>query len=117
MTPADALDASIDALYAGPPAEFVAGRDALAAQARAAGDRAEATRIKALRRPTIGAWYLNRAARDDLTSLRELLTLGTELRQAQAGGDFAALRELAARRGPLVGRVVRDLTAHLAQLG
>ncbi len=39
------------------------------------------------------------------------------MREIQAAGDFAALRDLAARRGPLVDRVLRDLTAHLAQVG
>lgn len=106
-----------DELYAGPPAEFVARRDELVKQARAAGDRALAARIRALRRPSVGAWYLNTAARAGLTSLRELLHLGEQLREAQAGGDFAGLRELAQSRGPLVSRVVRDLGAHLAQVG
>lgn len=106
-----------DELYANPPGEFVARRDALAGQARAAGDRARAAAIKALRRPSVGAWYLNTAARAGLVSLRELLRLGDDLRAAQAGGEIATLRDLAARRGPLVSRVVRDVTAHLAQLG
>ncbi|MDQ7992879.1 MAG: hypothetical protein AAGC63_17105, partial [Propionicimonas sp.] len=117
MTPAIEPDSSVDELYAHPPAEFIGRRDELATAARAAGDSAAAARIKALRRPSVGAWYLNVAARDGLTSLRELLRLGSQLRQAQAAADFGTLRELATQRGPLVGRVVRDLTAHLAQRG
>ncbi len=111
------LEALTDELYAAPPGEFVARRDELAKQTRTAGDRQLANAIKALRRPTVGAWYLNTAARSGLLSLRELVELGEQLRQAQATGDFAALRELAAQRNPLVGRVVRDLSAHLARLG
>ena len=117
MTGAQGLDAVRAELYAGSPADFVARRDELAKQARGEGDRELATAIKALRRPTVGAWYLNVAAAAGLTSLRELLELGRELRETQAAGDFAALRDLAARRGPLVSRVLRDLTAHLAQVG
>ncbi len=117
MTEAQGLDAVRAELYAGPPAGFVARRDELAKQARADGDRELATAIKALRRPTVGAGYLNLAAAAGLTSLRELLELGRELRETQAAGDFAALRDLAARRGPLLSRVARDLTAHLAQVG
>ena len=117
MTEALGLDAVSAELYARAPADFVARRDELAKQARADGNRELATAIKALRRPTVGAGYLNLAAAAGLTSLRELLDLGRDLRQTQAAGDFAALRDLAARRGPLVSRVLRDLTAHLAQLG
>ncbi len=111
------LDAVRAELYGGTPADFVARRDELAKQARGDGDRELATAIKALRRPTAGAWYLNVASAAGLTSLRELLDLGRALRETQAAGDFAALRDLAARRGPLVNRVLRDLAAHLAQVG
>ena len=117
MTEPQGLDAVRAELFAGVPADFVARRDELARQARVDGDRELATAIKALRRPTVGAWYLNLAAAAGLTSLRELLELGRELRQTQSAGDFAALRNLAARRNPLVARVLRDLTAHLAQVG
>lgn len=106
-----------DELYAGSPAVFVVRRDELAKQARSSGDRVLATAIKALRRPTVGAWYLNLASRGGLTSLRELVRLGRQLRQTQESGDFATLRELAAQRGPLETRVLRDLAAHLAELG
>ena len=111
------LDAASEELYAAGPTAFVAHRDELAKKARSAGDRPLAEAIKALRRPTVGAWYLNVAARAGLTSLRELLDFGGELRLTQAAGDFAALRDLAARRGPLLARVLRDLTAHLATVG
>lgn len=117
MSADERLEAVSEELYARPPADFVARRDALAAAARADGDRALATALKGLRRPTVGAWYLNTAARSGLVSMRELLGLGEDLRAAQSGGDLAALRDLAARRGPLVGRVLRDLTRHLAELG
>lgn len=106
-----------DELYARPPAEFVARRDELAGQARASGDRGLAARIKALRRPTVGAWYLNSAARARLAGLDDLIQLGQELRDAQSRGDFAALRELAARRGPLMNAVLRELVGHLAGIG
>ena len=117
VTDVPGLDAATEELFAGSPAGFVARRDELAKQARASGDRAPAAAIKGLRRPTVGAWYLNVASRAGLTSLWEFLRLGRQLRQTQADGDFAALRELAVRRGPLESRVLRDLAGHLAQLG
>jgi hypothetical protein len=109
--------ALVDELYARPPAEFVARRDELAVQARAGGDRALATRIRALRRPSVGAWYLNTAVRAGMDSLGRLLRLGDQLREAQAAGDIARLRDLAARRGPLTGEVARDLGALMRMLG
>lgn len=111
------VTAVTDELYAGAPAAFVGRRDELAKQARASGDRELAAQIKALRRPGVGAWYLNVASRAGLLSLRDLMSLGADLRQAQALGDFVALRALAGRTAPLVSRVLRDLTAHLAHLG
>lgn len=117
VTNVPGLLAATEELYVGPPVEFVARRDELARRARVSGDRALAAAIKALRRPTVGAWYVNVGSRAGLTSLREWLRLGRQLRQTQEAGDFAVLRELAVRRVPLEGRVLRDLAAHLAQLG
>lgn len=117
VTDVPGLDAATEELFVGSPAAFVARRDELAKQARASGDRALAAAIKALRRPTVGAWYLNVASRAGLTSQWEFLRLGRQLRQAQAAGDVAALRALAVRRVPLESRVLRDLAGHLAHLG
>lgn len=110
-------DARVDALYAGDPAAFVAARDALAKELRAGGDREAAARVKALRRPSVAAWYVNIAARASLVSLREWLALGASMREAQAGLDMAAVRSLSAGRAALENRVIRDLTAHLRTLG
>ncbi|QIK71986.1 hypothetical protein G7070_06545 [Propioniciclava coleopterorum] len=107
----------VDALYAGDPAAFVAGRDALAKRVRAAGERDAAAAIKGLRRPSVGAWYANVAARASLMSLREWLGLGAEIREAQARLDLRRVGELGGRRAALEDRVVRDLAAHLGALG
>ena len=106
-----------DELYAGDPAEFVARRDALVKQARADKDRALADALKALRRPTFGAWYVNVASRARLTSLVEFLKLGRQLRAAQSALDFKTVVALGPRRAELERRVLSDLTAHLAHLG
>lgn len=108
---------AVDALYAGDPADFVAGRDALIKQARARKDRPLAADLKRLRRPTVGAWYVNLAMRAGLTSLREWLKLGRELRDAQAALDFPRVVALGPRRAELERRVLADLAAHLGQLG
>ena len=117
MSPLTDLEAATQGLYAGAPSDFVAHRDALAKQLRASGDRALAAAVKGLRRPSLGAWYLNVASRDGLTSLQEWLRLGRRLRAAHAGDDVDTLRTLAAQRSPLEARVLNDITAHLAHLG
>ncbi len=109
--------AEIDALYAGDPAAFVAGRDALAKRVKAAGEKDAAAAIKGLRRPSLGAWYANIAARASLVSLREWLALGAEIRDAQARLDLRLVGERGTRRAALEDRVVRDLAAHLGALG
>lgn len=110
------LDA-VDLLFAGDPSEFVAARDALAKARRVSGDREGAAAIKALRRPSVAAWYVNVAARASLVSLREWLTLGASLREAQETLDMARVKSLSSGRAALENRVVRDLSAHLTTLG
>jgi hypothetical protein len=86
-------------LYGGPLAAFVAARDALAKDLRAAGRRDEAAEIKALRKPSVAAWALDagRAADpgavEDLAAAAGVLAAGpADLRAAIAG-----LREAEAR--------------------
>ncbi len=117
MSEMPGLAEAADALYGGDPDDFVARRDALAKEARARKDRELAAAIKALRRPTVGAWFVNLAVRAGLTSLRELLRLGRELRAAQADLDFARVVALGSRRADVERRVLADLRAHLTHLG
>jgi hypothetical protein len=87
----------IDRLYAGPLDEFVQQRDDLARELNRAGDREAAARIKALRKPTVGAWALNQAVRRRRAETDALLATGRRLREAHeallTGGDPAVLRE------------------------
>ena len=52
-------------LYGSDPGGFTERRSALAAQARAAGDRAAAKKITGLRKPTRPAWVINQLLRAD----------------------------------------------------
>ncbi len=97
------LGAVADELYALPPQEFIAARDARAKELRA-DDRELADAVKALRRPAPVAWAVNLLARDgDLTPLA---TLGEKLRAAQASADREEITSL--------GRQRRDLVRELA---
>ncbi len=86
MTAPD-LDAMVDALYAGPPEEFVAARDALARAVAASGDDIGAARVRRLRRPTVAGWAVNQVARTRPDDVAALVALGDELRAATAARD------------------------------
>ncbi|MBD8728943.1 hypothetical protein [Frigoribacterium sp. CFBP 13707] len=95
MTLADAAQQ----LYALVPGEFVAARDALAAEVRRSGDRDLADRIRRLPRAAPAAWAVDLLARDDAgQGLAGAAALGDRFRAAQAGGDRAALATLADER-------------------
>ena len=111
------LSAVADELYEADPSAFVARRTELVKQARTAGDRALATQIGALRRPTVAAWYLNLLARSGSTELDDLVDLGATMRQAQAGLDMARVASLAPRRRELEHAVLRRLDMLLAAQG
>ena len=100
------FDDIADDLYGPAPERFTASRDARAGEARAAGDRSLAERIKKLRRPTVPAWLGNRLARDRAHDIEDLIGLGAQLREAQAGLSGDELRRLSRRRGDVVAGLV-----------
>src|SRR3954470_6957323 len=91
------LEAEIDRLYGLPLDEFVRERDALAKRLSREGDREAGARVKALRKPTVGAWALNQAVRRRRAETDALLETGERLRAAHEGllkgGDAGVLRE------------------------
>ncbi|WP_051399449.1 hypothetical protein [Haloechinothrix halophila] len=93
------FDAVADELYSGPREEFIRRRNARAAEAE---DRSLAARIKALRKPTLAAWLVNRLAREHPDDLAELAALGQELRAAHEELAGGRLRELSVRRREIV---------------
>ena len=89
-------------LYALPPGDFTAARDAAVRQARTAGDKGLVASLSALRRPTASAHAVNALVRAHGGMIDELLDLGGRIAQAQVDGSGAALRELGDRRHRLV---------------
>lgn len=93
------------------PAEFVSARDELARRLKADGKREEAAFVKALRRPPVPIWALNRVARDNGGAIDALLAAAADAREAQAAlleGDVdrEALREALAQRRTAMHDVV-----------
>lgn len=80
------LEEAITALYRSPLEDFIPRRDALTKELRSAGDRAAATRVKALRKPSRAAWALNVAAADG-GALRKLVDSVAATLDAQADGS------------------------------
>lgn len=96
-----------DRLYALPPSEFTAAREAEARAAKDAGDVRLSRDIAKLRRPTVSAYAVNRLAREHPDALAELLDVGERLRAAWQEQDADALAELTQRRGDVTGKVGR----------
>lgn len=118
---ADDLDAPIRELYAGPREAFVRERDALAKRRATAGDAEGAARVRALRKPTVPAWALDRLALEEREGVRELVELGGRLRAAQrralSGGDAEPLRAALEERRRRVAALARRTSEILGAAG
>jgi hypothetical protein len=112
------LDDRIDALYAGPAEEFIAARDALVKELRAAKEKDGAATVKALRKPTVAAWAVNRVAHTHRDDVRELIDVGDALRAAHdallEGQGDGAVREATGRRRSMVADLTDRAVAELA---
>jgi len=110
-----------DELYGAPLDEFVSRRDALARSLRKEGNREEADRVKALRKPSVAAWAVNVLAREEREAVDELLAAGERLRAAHAelldGGDPRAVQEAAAAERAAVEGLVAAARRVLADAG
>ncbi|MEX2204544.1 MAG: hypothetical protein WD965_10715 [Actinomycetota bacterium] len=117
----DELEGRIDALYALLLDRFTPQRDALAKELQGAGEGEAAKRVKGLRKPVVAAWGLNALARENPEGIRELLDLGTRLRDGQrralSGGDVEPLRQATDERRRLVGRLARNAAEILERAG
>ncbi|MBU4464669.1 MAG: transposase [Actinobacteria bacterium] len=89
-------------MYALPPAEFTAARNAWAA----ASDSALARALTALRKPSVSAWAVNLLAGGG--ELAEALDLSRALREAQDDLDAAELSRLGRQRRALVTALARQ---------
>jgi hypothetical protein len=110
------LDEIVRELYVLPPADFVTARNELVRQARAAGSRDVAERLRQLRRPTRSAWLVNLLASDS-RAMQRLSALGRELRDAQTGLARTELRNLADQRRQLIADLLDRTKAHAAEAG
>jgi hypothetical protein len=105
----------IDRLYGLPLEEFVAARDALAKERRAAGDKVGAAEVKGLAKPTRAAWAVNRLSRSHAEEVRALVEAGEALASAQeqllGGAEPAVLRQAADAARALVDALAAQAPA------
>ena len=102
------LDDAADELYGAAQADFVGVRKELVARARAAGDRALATEIGKLRKPTVVGWLVNVLAREQPEQIESVVQLGDALRDAQRHLSAAELKTLDTQRRQLVRALARQ---------
>lgn len=81
---AAALERELDALYQLPLDQFTAARNELAKRLSADGQAEQADRVKALRKPTVAVWLVNRLVREDELDVQRLLKAGESLAKTQA---------------------------------
>jgi chemotaxis protein histidine kinase CheA len=114
-------EARLDALYRVPPEDFVATRDALVRDLRAAKRREEAAAVKTLARPGPALWAANAAARARPDLVEALEIAGTALIAAQRAafehGDASGLRAALAARRTSAGALTEAAGAVLAAAG
>ena len=122
MITSEQLAAEIADLYARPLDAFVSSRDDLASRLRDAGDREGATTVKALRKPSVPAWAINRLARTVGDQLTALFAIGEQLHAAQrallAGeADPDDTRRIATEERAAVHTLVERAAAILTEAG
>lgn len=113
--------ARIDELFALPPEDFTAARNALARELRAAGHRDTAAEVGKLRRPTVAAWAVNQTVRRHRKQFEQLLAAGDDVRREQrralSGVRGAAVRDAGRARRSRIDELTDAAAAILAEHG
>jgi hypothetical protein len=85
------VEQALEALFTGSVETFIAERDRLAKELKAAGDKDGAAVVKAQHKPTLVAHALNTLVRAERPQIDQLIALGAAL--ASGKGDFQAMLE------------------------
>jgi hypothetical protein len=109
-------------LYGLPLERFIAQRNALAKELRAAGRRDDAARVTAMRKPSLAAWAVNQLVRTQRRAVAALFDAGDALQRAQSDllagrGDPRALREAGKRERASVAKLLEAARGLLSSEG
>jgi hypothetical protein len=111
----------VDDLAIVPPEEFVAARDALAKELKAAGETERAAAVKKLRRPSIAQWLAAQVRHHHPTVVDDLFRASQDVAAAQeqaiVAGDREALRRASAQRRHALGALEGAVDDVLARTG
>ncbi|MBD0349286.1 MAG: hypothetical protein ICV59_09045 [Thermoleophilia bacterium] len=111
--PAQEVEKEIDRLYGLPLDEFVSARNEAARRLKKSGHADEASRVQALRKPTVAVWLVNQLARQEKGGVRQLLGAAKSMREAH-GKQSGALQAAVIQEREAVAELVaaaRDLAA------
>jgi hypothetical protein len=91
------LESELDDLFGRPLSEFTSARNELARRLKKAGQEEAASRVQALKKPSVPVWTVNQLARRHPDEVRKLVEAGARLRKAQEeafrGSGTEAVRE------------------------
>jgi hypothetical protein len=108
--PGDDGPAEVADLYILPLGQFTAARDARAQQLNSGGDADGAKRVAKLRKPSVAAWALNRASRNNPEMVNRLTDSHRMLRQA---GSRQAVEQASETRRQAVAALTEAAMAEL----
>jgi len=115
-------DERVRALYRAPIDGFIAARDELVTELRAAGQAERAAVVKKLRKPSVPAWALNQLADRNPEGIQALIDAGAEVRAAQQAAltsdrNADRLREATAGRRQAVTALAGLVSDILLEVG
>jgi hypothetical protein len=114
---ADDLDDDVDALFRLPLSEFTGARNALAAQLKKNGRPDDSARVKALAKPSISAWAVNRLYWNHRGAFAQLITSSERFHKAQTSGNIADMRACLDARREVLSQLTDLATSLLRDAG
>jgi hypothetical protein len=116
------IEQEIDRLFGLPLGEFTSARNALARQLKNEGEAGAADEVRALEKPSVSAWTINQLSRHQPGAVRELLSAGDAVRNAQTGllreaGKPDSLRNALAKEREAVNSLTEHARSVLEEAG
>ena len=111
------LESATQELYGLTPTQFTAARNAKASEARNAGLPDVAASLKALRKPSAGAWLANLLVRERSKDIENLIELGDRLRTPKSDLRGDEIRRVSKEKVDAAAKLIRHAKSRASQLG
>lgn len=102
------VDDAAEVLYGAPLQQFVGERKRIAAELKAAGDKAAGAAVAKLAKPGMSAWVVNQLWREARGEMDRLFAAGAKLRSGDFGAGAAQRASLLALRAKAIEVLERD---------